>query len=170
LNATTRILLTPSSPLWPAIFEYERSQLAGLLGEGASIEHIGSTAVAGLGAKPVIDILVGATSLEAIEARIPALEAYGYRYVREFERGMPQRRYFTRTDGHPGHFHLHAVVHGSAFWTSHLAFRDALRADPKLAADYWKLKQRLAARFPDDRAAYTDGKGEFIRAVLARKA
>jgi len=135
-----------------------------------TVEHIGSTAVPGLGAKPIIDILVGAPSLAHIEACIPALRDYGYRYVPEFEKALPQRRYFTRTDGHPGNFHVHAVVQGSDFWRTHLAFRDALRADPALAADYWKLKQRLAARFPDDRAAYTDGKSDFIRGVLARQA
>jgi GrpB-like predicted nucleotidyltransferase (UPF0157 family) len=124
------VLLTPYSPLWPAIFDYERAQLASILGEGASIEHIGSTAVPGLGGKPVIDILVGAASLEAIDARIAALESYGYRYIREFERALPQRRYLTRTDGHPGHFHLHAVVQGSPFWTTHLAFRDVLARRP----------------------------------------
>jgi GrpB-like predicted nucleotidyltransferase (UPF0157 family) len=79
---------------------------------------------------------------------------------------MPQRRYFTRMEANPGNFHVHAVVLDSPFWKSHLAFRDALRADERLAARYWKLKQSLAARFPDDRAAYTEGKADFIRSVL----
>jgi GrpB-like predicted nucleotidyltransferase (UPF0157 family) len=165
-SATSRVLLSPYSPLWPAIFDYERGQLAAILGEVAAIEHIGSTAVPGLGAKPIIDVLVGAPDLAHIEACIPALQAYGYQYVPEFERAMPHRRYLRRTDGHPGNFHLHAVARGSPFWNAHLAFRDALRADAALADEYWKLKQRLAARFPNDRAAYTDAKGDFIRRVL----
>ena len=165
-TATQAILLSPYSPLWPAIFDVEARALAALLDQGARIEHIGSTAVPGLGAKPVIDMLVGAPDLASIEARIPRLAEHGYRYVPEFERAIPQRRYFTRTDGQPGHFHIHAVVLDSPFWRSHLAFRDALRADADLAARYWKLKQRLAARFPNDRAAYTDGKAEFIREAL----
>ena len=164
------MFLSPHSPLWPAIFEYERAQLRALLGDGARIEHIGSTAVPGLGAKPIIDILVGMASLEAIDARIPALEGYGYRHRKELEIGTRERRYLTRTDGHPGNFHLHAVIEGSPFWVAHLGFRDALREEPALAERYWKLKQRLAARFPDDRAAYADGKGDFIREVLARRA
>ena len=167
LDTITRVTLSPYSPLWPAIFDYERERLRELLGE-VRIEHVGSTAVPGLGAKPVIDILVGAPSLAAIEERIPALQGYGYQYVPEFERAIPDRRYFRRTDGQPGHFHVHAVVEGGAFWRSHLAFRDALRADAGLAGEYWKLKRKLAARFPDDRAAYTDAKAEFIRDVLAR--
>jgi GrpB-like predicted nucleotidyltransferase (UPF0157 family) len=168
MSATTRVLLSPYSPLWPAIFDVEARSLAPLLDGAARIEHIGSTAVPGLGGKPIIDVLVGAPDLAFIEARIPRLVDHGYRYVAEFERAIPQRRYFTRTDGHPGHFHLHAVALDSAFFRSHIAFRDALRADTALAADYWKLKQRLAARFPDDRAAYVDGKAAFIHEVLEK--
>ena len=168
MSTTTRVLLSPYSPLWPAIFDVEAHALARLLDEAVRIEHIGSTAVPGLGAKPIVDILVGAPDLAFIEARIPALVEYGYRYVPEFERSIPQRRYFTRTDGQPGNFHLHAVALDSAFFRSHVAFRDALRANGALAADYWKLKQRLAARFPDDRAAYVDGKSAFIHGVLEK--
>lgn len=170
MNTTTRVLLSPYSPLWPAIFDFERQHLQAIFGDATAIEHIGSTAVPGLGAKPIIDILVGAPSLAHVEACIPALRDYGYRYVPEFEKALPQRRYFTRTDGHPGNFHVHAVVQGEDFWRAHLAFRDALRADAALAASYWKLKQRLAARFPNDREAYTDGKGDFVRDVLDRQA
>jgi GrpB-like predicted nucleotidyltransferase (UPF0157 family) len=166
VSATTAVLLSPYSPLWPAIFDVEARNLERLLDGAVRIEHIGSTAVPGLGAKPVIDVMLGAPDLAFIDARIPRLTAHGYRYVPEFERAMPQRRYFTRSDGQPGNFHVHAVALESPFWRSHLAFRDMLRAKPALAADYWKLKQRLAARFPDDRAAYTDGKGAFIREVL----
>jgi GrpB-like predicted nucleotidyltransferase (UPF0157 family) len=167
-TATTAVILTPYSPLWPAIFDVEARALEALFEGGVRIEHVGSTAVPGLGAKPIVDILVGAADLAAVEARIPRIVAAGYRYVKEFERAIPERRFFTRTDGHPGNFHVHAVVAESAFWRDHLAFRDALRADAKLAAEYWRLKQRLAARFPNDRAAYTDGKGDFIRKVLGR--
>ena len=168
MSTAMRVLLSPYSPLWPAIFDVESRALAALLDGAARIEHIGSTAVPGLGAKPVVDILVGAPDLAFVEARIPRLVEHGYRYVPEFERAIPHRRYLTRTDGHPGHFHLHAVALDSAFFRTHLAFRDALRADAALAADYWKVKQRLAARFPDDRAAYADGKAAFIRGVLDR--
>jgi len=170
VSATVAVLLSPYSPLWPAIFDHEARRLEALFDGAARIEHIGSTAVPGLGAKPIVDILLGAPDVPFIEARIPALVAQGYRYVPEFERSMPQRRYFTRTDGQPGNFHLHAVAQDSAFFRSHLAFRDALRADAALAGEYWKLKQRLAARFPNDRAAYSDGKSAFIREVLEKAA
>ena len=162
-------VLSAYSPLWPAIFEFERTRLAEILGpDVAVIEHIGSTAVPGLGAKPIIDVMAGVADLAMVERCMAALEADGYRYVPDFERAFPQRRYFTKASGPPGQFHLHAVVLGSPFWKSHLAFRDALRADEALAAKYWKLKQRLAARHPNDRGAYTDAKSTFIRDVLAR--
>lgn len=169
MSAPETVVLSAYSPLWPAIFDFERGRLEAILGEGAAvIEHIGSTAVPGLGAKPIIDVMIGVADLAMIERRIPALVEDGYRYVPQFEKSMPERRYFVKTHAQPGHFQVHAVVFESPFWKRHLAFRDALRGDPKLAADYWKLKQRLAARFPNDREAYTEGKSAFIREVVAR--
>ena len=161
--------LSAYSPMWPAVFEIERDRLQALFGADAVvIEHVGSTAVPGLGAKPIIDVMLGAPALAIVERKIPELEAGGYLYVPEFEKSIPERRYLVKTQGHPGYFHLHAVVYASPFWKRLIAFRDALRADEALAADYWKLKRRLAARFPNDRAAYTDAKSDFIRAVIER--
>lgn len=159
--------LTPYSPLWPAIFDLERRRLLEIFKGAVVVEHIGSTAVPGLGARPIIDMMLGAPDLAQVEARIAALEAEGWRYVREFEKSISDRRYFTRMDVPPGKFHLHAVVLDSPFWKRHLAFRDALRADPALADKYWRLKQHLAARLPDDRGAYAEAKGEFIRKAMA---
>lgn len=167
VDAQEPVELSPYSPLWPAVFDVERERLAGFFaGEAVAIEHIGSTAVPGLGAKPIIDIMLGVASLAAVESRIALLEADGYRYVKEFEVAFPDRRYFDKREGNPGRFHLHAVLKDSPFWARHLAFRDALRADPALAERYWRVKQRSAARFPSDRAAYTEGKTDFIRGVL----
>ena len=159
------VTLSTYSPLWPSIFEIEKERLARIMQGAALIEHIGSTAVPGLGAKPIIDVMVGTPDLAIVERRMPELFALGYRYVPEFEKSTPERRYFTKEDGQPGHFHLHAVVLDSPFWKRHLAFRDALRRDPALAQRYWKLKQRLASRFAHDRDAYAVAKSAFIRAV-----
>ena len=167
MNDPQAVALSPYSPLWPAVFEFEKQNLGRILGEAVVIEHIGSTAVPGLGAKPVIDIMAGTPDLAIVERRIPELVADGWRYVSEFEKAMPDRRYFTKYQSAPGSFHLHAVVFGGAFWKRHIAFRDALRGNEQLAQQYWRIKQRCAARFPDDRAAYNDAKGEFIRTVLA---
>ncbi|HET7728499.1 MAG TPA: GrpB family protein [Usitatibacter sp.] len=163
------VVLSPYSPLWPAVFDFEKQRLLEIMGaDDAVVEHVGSTAVPGMGAKPIIDVMVGVADLAMIERRIPALVEDGYRYVPEFERAIPERRYFVKARGQPGHFHLHGVVFAGPFWKRLLAFRDALRADAALAAEYWKLKQRLAARFPNDREAYTEGKTTFIREVEAR--
>ena len=152
---------------WPRVFEAERTALAGIFPPSAfRIEHVGSTAVPGISAKPIIDILVGAGSLAEIEARIPAMEALGYQYVPEHEAVLPQRRFLGKPKVHPRRFHVHAVEIDNRFWAEHLLFRDALRADRGLAADYSALKIELAARFGDDREAYTDAKAPFIRAVL----
>ena len=168
-DAQEPLALSAYSPMWPAIFEIERDRLNALFGADAVvIEHIGSTAVPGLGAKPIVDVMLGVPDLAIVERKIPELVAGGYRYVPEFEKAIPERRYLVKTQGHPGYFHLHAVVYAGPFWKRLIAFRDALRADAALAADYWKLKRRLAARFPNDRAAYTDAKSDFIRAVIER--
>jgi GrpB-like predicted nucleotidyltransferase (UPF0157 family) len=162
--------LTAYSPLWPAVFDIEKGRLTEVFGEGAVlIEHIGSTAVPGLGSKPIIDVMLGAPSLKVIEIHIPKLVESGYRYVPEFERAMPERRYFVKVHGQPGHFHLHAVVYDTPFWHDHLAFRDILREDPGYAERYWRLKTALASRFRNDRAAYTDAKSNFIREALATR-
>ncbi len=161
--------LSPYSPMWPAVFDIEREALTRIFGAGAvEIEHIGSTAVPGLGAKPIIDVMLGAPALAVVEQHMDQLAAAGYRYVPEFERSIPERRYFVKPDGQPGSFHLHAVVSGSAFWRDHLRFRDVLRNNAALADEYWKLKRRLAARYPNDRAAYADAKSTFIRTALEK--
>lgn len=162
--------LSAYSPMWPAVFDIEKGRLEAIFGSDTIlVEHVGSTAVPGLGAKPIIDILLGAANLDTVERHIPGLQESGYRYVPEFELAFPQRRYFVKTHGHPGHFHLHAVVYDTVFWRDHIAFRDLLRADASYAERYWRLKTALAARFRNDRSAYTDAKGEFIRNALARK-
>jgi GrpB-like predicted nucleotidyltransferase (UPF0157 family) len=134
----------------------------------ASIEHVGSTAVPGLGAKPVIDIMLGVSALLEVEARIAQLGSRGYEYVPEHEAQLPARRYFVKPPTRPRTFHLHCVVRGSDFWQSHLEFRDFLREHPEMAAAYLELKQELAARFRTDRVAYTDGKSAFISSILEK--
>lgn len=160
------VIVLPYDPVWPQRFRQERAILDALFrGCAASIEHIGSTAVPGLGAKPVIDVMVGVARLEDAERRVGALEREGYEYVPGYEREIPGRRYFRKPRVGVRAFHLHCVVEGSEIWVRHLAFRDALRAQPELAAAYYALKCELAARCGKDE--YTEAKGPFIEAVLA---
>jgi GrpB-like predicted nucleotidyltransferase (UPF0157 family) len=163
------IELAAYSAEWPQRFAAEHFTLNLIFPAPTfRIEHIGSTSVPGLAAKPIIDILLGAPSLAQIEARITAIEANGYRYRPEFETVLPQRRYFVKPKDLPRSFHVHAVELESAFWVEHLLFRDALRALPALAAEYGALKHALASRHRDDRGAYTDAKAPFIRSVIER--
>jgi GrpB-like predicted nucleotidyltransferase (UPF0157 family) len=160
-----RVEIFPYDPAWPRRFEAERLVLADVFaGIEARIEHVGSTAVPGLGAKPIVDIMLGVANLVEIEQRIAALEAGGYRYVPEHEAQIPERRYLRKPRLGPSAVHLHCVVTGSAFWVRQLAFRDYLRAHPEAAADYDALKRGLALRL--DRKAYTDAKGPFIEGIL----
>lgn len=161
-------VVAPCSPAWPQLFIARRDELRGAFASTpVEIEHIGSTAVPGLSAKPVIDILVGATSLADIEDRIPALQDAGYAYVSKHETVIPMRRYFVRSNPDCLRVHVHGVVRGSDLWNDHLAFRDALRADAALRRRYESLKLELARQYAHDKSAYTDAKGPFILETMA---
>jgi GrpB-like predicted nucleotidyltransferase (UPF0157 family) len=165
---TPAFVVSPYSAEWPDIFRGIQEELLGVFSPlVVAIEHIGSTSVPGLAAKPVIDVLLGAQSLRDIESRIGPLGERGYAYVSKYERELPMRRYFVKPPGASLRVHLHGVEIGSLIWREHLAFRDALRNDADLRAQYQTLKFRLAEEFADDKSAYTDAKGPFIRAVLA---
>ena len=167
MSAEDPVIIVEYSSQWPLLFEAEAEILRSAFGpEAIAVEHVGSTAVPGLCAKPVIDILLGANALAPIEQRIVALEARGYRYVPEFEKQLPERRFFVKPKQGATRFHLHAVERGSGFWRDHLRFRDALRDQPDLREQYLDLKRKLAASFRMDRAAYTDAKASFIQGVL----
>ena len=162
------VILTPYSPDWPNQFHAIREELLSAFAPTVvTIEHIGSTSVPGLAAKPVLDVLLGASSLADIESKIKPLSEIGYSYVPKYEREIPMRRYFVRSSATSLRVHLHAVELDSRIWQEHLAFRDRLRADANLRSEYQALKLRLAEEFADDKAAYTAAKGPFIQAVLA---
>jgi GrpB-like predicted nucleotidyltransferase (UPF0157 family) len=161
------VLIVPYDPAWPEAFRAERALLAAALGSDRfRFEHIGSTAVPGLGAKPVLDILLGAPALSEIDAAIGRIEALGYVYVPEYEREIPDRRFFRKDMNGLRTHHVHAVETDGDFWRKHLLFRDHLRSHPEAAEAYHRLKRDLARRFRNDRDAYTDGKTQFIREAL----
>jgi GrpB-like predicted nucleotidyltransferase (UPF0157 family)/GNAT superfamily N-acetyltransferase len=159
------IRISPYDPRWPRLFEREREALAATLGDRASggIHHVGSTAVPGLEAKPIIDILVGVGDLPASRSCFGELAELGYLYAPYRSLEM---HWFCKP--HPARrtHHLHLVAADGERFADELAFRDRLRADPGLAAQYGALKRELAARLGDDREAYTEAKGDFIRGVL----
>jgi GrpB-like predicted nucleotidyltransferase (UPF0157 family) len=160
------IRLVPPDPSWPARFELERARLAEAIGEWVEggIHHVGSTAVAGLEAKPIIDILVGIHDLESARGCFGPLGDLGYFYAPYLPEEM---HWFCKPDPARRTHHLHLVPVESPRFRDELAFRDRLRVDPRLAAEYAALKHQLAERYPDDREAYTEAKDAFIRTALA---
>jgi GrpB-like predicted nucleotidyltransferase (UPF0157 family) len=159
--------LVPHDPRWAAQFVAERDRLFDLLPDRfAAIEHIGSTAVPGFPAKPVIDLLAGVSSMAEADALLAPLCAYGYDTSAEFNATLPDRRWLMRHALGKRTHHLHLVVYGGESWVRHLQFRDLLRTDPATAARYARLKQGLAEQHRQDREAYTQAKAAFIEEVL----
>jgi GrpB-like predicted nucleotidyltransferase (UPF0157 family) len=159
-----RIELVAYDPSWPARFAAEAERLGGLL-PGITWHHIGSTAVPGLPAKPIIDVMA---LVEDLDALLPVLTGQGaYSYPAAYNTALTSRRWLCRPSAAHRTYHLHLVA-DPADLARHLHFRDALRADNRLAADYAALKRNLAGQMPDDREGYTAAKTTFITAVQAR--
>ena len=158
---TARVSVVPYDDAWEELFEAEAEQIRAALGsELRVIEHVGSTAVPGLAAKPVIDIAISVESLDELD--IAALEELGYRYVPAFEEDSPDRRYLTRGD-----YHLHAYEQEHEEFMDFLRFRDYLRTHPEDADAYGDLKLTLAAEFLDDRAGYQAAKAPYVARLVA---
>ena len=167
MTSGVAVQIAEYSSQWPLMFEAESHHLRNVfLPEAVEIEHIGSTAVPGMAAKPIIDMLLGASSLGAIERQIQILESHGYCYVPEFEAQLPERRYFVKPARGEAQFHLHAVESGGQFWRDHLLFRDVLRTDRRVFDGYLMLKRSLAESLNMDRGSYTEAKAPFIEAVI----
>jgi GrpB-like predicted nucleotidyltransferase (UPF0157 family) len=160
------IQIVAYDPAWPQQFEQEKSRLAHLFPQLIQIEHVGSTAVPGLDAKPVIDIYATVASMEIADRLLPALCENGYVTSAEFNATLGNRRWLMRhANGRRTH-HLHLVVSSSEHWQRAMRFRDQLRSDPALALAYVALKRSLAERHASDREAYTQAKTDFIHGAL----
>lgn len=156
------IVIADADPRWPARFGAERERIAAALGERAlRIEHIGSTSVPGLAAKPIVDVLVAVADPDDEPAFVPALERAGY-VLRVRETGHRMLR-TPELD-----VQVHVWREGGAEVARHLAFRDRLRASPEDRAAYERLKRELATREWADMNEYADAKGPLIEAILAR--
>ena len=160
------IHLDPYSPKWPAKFEKEKHFIENTLGSWIHIgvEHVGSTAIPGVSAKPIIDIMVGVKNLEEAKALIPLLEQTGYKY---FPYKPELMHWFCKPSPEHREFHLYLMEPNHAEWQALLAFRNYLRTHPDKAKEYVDLKTKLANRFKNDRETYTQAKTEFIRSAVA---
>jgi GrpB-like predicted nucleotidyltransferase (UPF0157 family) len=148
------------------MFAEESAGIRAALGDRlVALEHVGSTVVPGLAAKPIIDLLAGVRTLADAAGCIAPLREIGYEYVPEHEAELPERRYFHRGSAGARTHHLHMVEVASDFWERHLLFRDYLRSHPETAREYAKLKKRLADEFGRDKEGYTEAKTPFITAI-----
>ena len=163
------VLLAEPDDQWAAMFARERRSLAEALGGLArAIEHVGSTAVDALPAKPIIDIAVAVGAEEAVPTVIERLEAIGY--IHRPDAAFHGGHLLVRESA-PGvrTHHLHVVTEDDPQWRSWIRFRDFLAADRELRARYTRLKRELKCRFPSDRRSYTLAKTRFIEGILSRE-
>lgn len=158
--------LLPHQDIWEDIAKATISLLYDLLsGIAIEIQHVGSTAVRGISAKPIIDISVGVKKLEDILPYIQLLEKNGIVFRGE---DVSDQYLFVIGDFEKDtrSHHIHAVEHNSVAWKNYIKFRDYLNEHPAKAKEYEELKQELAKLYPDDRVAYTSGKQKFIDEIL----
>jgi GrpB-like predicted nucleotidyltransferase (UPF0157 family) len=159
------VRLEPHQTSWADLFQQEKAKLWAVLSAyPVEIEHVGSTAIQGIDAKPILDILLGLPDLTDELGIRSLLEGMGYLY--RGEQGVPERILYVKGAETNRTHHLHITAYKSLFWLENIYFRDTLNAKPEVARAYNDLKQELAAQYADDRAAYTAGKKAFIERVL----
>jgi GrpB-like predicted nucleotidyltransferase (UPF0157 family) len=164
-----KVEVVPPNPAWREEFESESRRIALVMGENVvAIHHIGSTAIPGIYAKPVIDFLIEVKNIRETDAQTAVIGALGYEAMGEF--GLPGRRYFRKESsrGIRTH-HVHTYEANSPEISRHLAFRDYMIAHPDAAQQYSELKRQLAKQYPQDIEGYMDGKDEFVK-VMEKKA
>ncbi len=152
---------------WPALADAELHRVEQALGDLAvGLQHVGSTAVPGLAAKPIVDLLVSVDALEPRQRYVEPLEQLGYLFAPAPE--SPSRHFFAKPPQRPRSHHLHVVEAGSEHEFRHLAVRDFLRTHPDEAARYAALKRQVVVRHPQDRLAYIEGKDGYLTALEQR--
>jgi GrpB-like predicted nucleotidyltransferase (UPF0157 family) len=163
------IHIEPYHADWPVRFESECALLTPILAPwlAGPIEHVGSTAVLGLAAKPTIDVMAAVYNLEHSRPALTELERVGYCYAPYQEDVM---HWLCKPNPAVRTHHLHLVPYGSQVWQERILFRDRLRTDIRLAESYANLKRNLARLHENDREAYTQAKSSFIREAIARAA
>jgi GrpB-like predicted nucleotidyltransferase (UPF0157 family) len=150
---------------WKPLFLQEAALLESILSDAIlQIEHIGSTAIEGMAAKPIIDLMCVVSNLREAESFRAPIEQAGYEY--RPDDAVPDRLFFAKGPRSNRTHHLSLTERGSDFYNEKLAFRNHIRKHPQAADEYRKLKERLAERFANDRGAYTEGKRAFVERIL----
>jgi GrpB-like predicted nucleotidyltransferase (UPF0157 family) len=154
------LVIVAYDPRWPRLFDEEKTAILRVIKPMILV------------AKPIIDIMVGVRHLSDAIWCIQPLKTLNYEYVPEYEKNMPDRRYFRKGNRqgteHGSTHHLHMAELGSDFWNRHLLFRDYLREHPEEAQRYADLKMTLAVRFASDRESYTNAKTEYVQSIVAK--
>lgn len=159
-----QIVIKPYQKDWVEEYIKEKEKFCSLLGqEIIAVEHIGSTAVEGLGAKPLIDMMIGVTDLQITENWIEILSEIGYEYVRKEATNW---RFFRKGKWRAGTHHLHVYYYNSEEWRNNILFRDFLKSHEWACKEYRELKEMLAITYPFDRVSYTKAKAPFIQNII----
>jgi len=161
---TGEVQLFNAHKTWAVEFELEKARIVNAVGDHIlDVQHVGSTAIPNVPAKPVLDILVGVKDFDEASVCVAPLENIGYLYRHEY--GIPRRHYFVKGD--PRTHHLHMIETDSSDWARTIAFRDFLTRDPGSACAYAEAKRSLAAMYSRDREAYQREKGQVVERLLA---
>jgi GrpB-like predicted nucleotidyltransferase (UPF0157 family) len=159
------VRLATDHETWARLFQEEAYRISQMLEERIlEIQHVGSTSIQGVYAKPILDIAIAVSSFEEAFECVPRMESLEYVYRGEY--GIPRRHYFVK--GQPRTHHVHVLEQVSEDWLDMILFRDSMRAIPELAEEYSKEKQRLAKRFPNKRKKYQAAKDEIVEHLLER--
>ncbi len=164
------IIVVDYDPAWPQLFIEEQTRIRALIGEYVTeIEHIGSTSIPGLAAKPIIDILLVIRSYSLVAQCVQPLESIGYEY--RGEAGIPGRHFFRKfspTEPPVRTHHIHMIEKSNEQYAWNLLFREYLRRHPETVQEYAVLKRELVVKYRDDRAAYTDAKAPFVYSTVRK--
>lgn len=167
--ATEEIEIKAADPSWLEKGAEEAARLKKLLADYRvnDIEHIGSTSIPGLPAKPILDVMARIPSYGELEAIITELAAHDWHYVPPELDGVPSRRFFVKVKNDKRQCHLHLMLQNEEKWDKQLRFRDILRLRPERVQEYAELKSKLAEHYKNDREAYTRAKTDFVQRVLS---
>ncbi len=158
------VKLSPYNPKWAKEFEKERERILVKLEStyAVDVQHIGSTSVPGLTAKPLIDMSLGVRRFKDVEKLVKPLRELGYIFDRKFQ----HQRFFAKGPDSKRTHYLHVMRYDGVKWRNDRAFREYLIEHPKQVHAYSKLKMELAQKYPNDRQKYSDGKDKFIKHIL----